>query len=132
MEHLNAEGIDRAFDVSVPLSGMDGYVRGALARMAAIPGCRAVVYGHIGDNNLHWNATRLDPAGDAAVDAAIYEPLADLSGSVSAEHGIGLEKRGKLGLSRSTAEIATMRAVKRALDPRNILNPGKILANPAG
>lgn len=126
VEHLNAEGIHRAFDVSVPLSGMDGYVRGALDRIAAIPGCRVVVYGHIGDNNLHWNTTRLDAAGDAAVDAAIYDPLAALSGSVSAEHGIGLEKRGKLGLSRSVAEIGAMRLVKRALDPENRLNPGKI------
>ena len=126
VEHLSTDGVHRSFDVSVPLSSMDGYVRGALARMAAIPGCRAVVYGHIGDNNLHWNTTRLDAAGDAAIDAAIYGPLADLSGSVSAEHGIGLEKRGKLGLSRSKAEIGAMRSVKRALDPENRLNPGKI------
>ncbi|GJE48297.1 hypothetical protein GOFOIKOB_1324 [Methylobacterium tardum] len=126
VEHLNADGIERAFDVSVPLAKMDGYVREALDRLAAIPGCRAVVYGHIGDNNLHWNTTRLDAAGNAAIDAAIYEPLAALNGSVSAEHGIGLEKRAKLKLSRSPEEIAVMRLVKRALDPDNRLNPGKI------
>lgn len=126
VENMNADGIVRAFDVSVPLDRMDGYVHGALARMETIPGCRAVVYGHIGDNNLHWNTTRLDAAGNAAIDAAIYEPLAELNGSVSAEHGIGLEKRGKLGLSRSPDELATMRLVKRALDPDNRLNPGKI------
>ncbi|MBE7200506.1 MAG: FAD-binding oxidoreductase [Parafilimonas terrae] len=126
VENMSADGIVRAFDVSVPLDRMDGYVRGALDRMAAIPGCRVVVYGHIGDNNLHWNTTRLDGPGNAAIDAAIYEPLAELNGSVSAEHGIGLEKRGKLGLSRSAEEIATMRLVKRALDPDNRLNPGKI------
>ncbi|MDP4022294.1 FAD-binding oxidoreductase [Methylobacterium sp. NEAU 140] len=126
VEHMNADGIHRAFDVSVPLARMDAYVTGALARLAAIPDCRAVVYGHIGDNNLHWNTTRLDAAGNTAIDAAIYEPLAELNGSVSAEHGIGLEKRGKLGLSRSGAEIAAMRLVKRALDPDNRLNPGKI------
>ncbi len=126
VENMNADGIDRPFDVSVPLDRMDDYVRGALARMAAIPDCRAVVYGHIGDNNLHWNTTQLDAARNAAIDAAIYEPLAELNGSVSAEHGIGLEKRGKLGLSRSAEELATMRLVKRALDPQNRLNPGKI------
>ncbi len=126
VENMNADGIERPFDVSVPLDKMDGYVRGALARMEAIPGCRAVVYGHIGDNNLHWNTTIHDAAGNAAVDAAIYEPLAELNGSVSAEHGIGLEKRSKLGLSRSPEEIATMRLVKRALDPAGRLNPGKI------
>ena len=127
VEHMNADGIDRPFDVSVPLSAMDGYVRGALARMAAIPDCRAVVYGHIGDNNLHWNTTRHGEAGDAAIEAAIYEPLAALNGSVSAEHGIGIEKRGKLKLSRSSEELSAMRLVKRALDPENRLNPGKIL-----
>lgn len=126
VENMNADGISRAFDVSVPLALMDGYVRGALARMEAIPGCRAVVYGHIGDNNLHWNTTDLDAAGNAAIDAAIYEPLAEMNGSVSAEHGIGLMKKGKLKLSRSPEEIATMRLVKRALDPDNRLNPGKV------
>lgn len=126
VEHMNADGIERAFDVSVPLDRMNGYVYAALARLHAIPGCRAVVYGHIGDNNLHWNTTRLDAAGNAAIDAAIYEPLAELNGSVSAEHGIGLEKKGKLPLSRSPEEVATMRLVKRALDPDNRLNPGKI------
>ena len=63
---------------------------------------------------------------NAAIDAAIYEPLAELNGSVSAEHGIGLEKRAKLKLSRSPEEIAVMRLVKRSLDPDNRLNPGKI------
>ncbi len=62
---------------------------------------------------------RLDAAGNAAIDAAIYAPLAELNGSVSAEHGIGLEKRGKLPLSRSPEEIGAMRLVKRALDPDN-------------
>ncbi|MCJ2076891.1 FAD-binding oxidoreductase [Methylobacterium sp. E-016] len=134
VEILVEAGLARPFDVSVPLSAMAGYVAEARARIAAIhPDAASVAYGHIGDNNIHWNTARLpDPALEAEVEAAIYEPLAALQGSVSAEHGIGLEKRGKLGLSRSTAEIATMRAVKRALDPRNILNPGKILANPAG
>jgi FAD/FMN-containing dehydrogenase len=126
VEHMNADGIGRSFDVSVPLAQMDGYVRAVLGRLATIPDCRALVYGHIGDNNLHWNTTSHDAAGDAAVDAAIYEPLAALNGSVSAEHGIGLEKRGKLRLSRSEAEIAAMRLVKRALDPDDRLNPGKI------
>lgn len=126
VENMNADGIERAFDVSVPLDRMDGYVREALARMATILGCRAVVYGHIGDNNLHWNTTDLDAAGNEAIDAAIYAPLAELNGSVSAEHGIGLMKRSKLKLSRSHEEIATMRLVKRALDPDNRLNPGKV------
>ncbi len=125
VENMNADGIDRAFDVSVPLDRMDGYVRGALARMSAIPGCAPRLRAYR-DNNLHWNTSTLDAAGNEAVDAAIYEPLAELNGSVSAEHGIGLMKRSKLKLSRSPEEIATMRLVKRALDPHNRLNPGKV------
>ena len=130
VELLGEAGLARPFDVSVPLSAMAGYVADARARIAAIhPDAASVAYGHVGDNNIHWNTARLpDPALEAEVEAAIYEPLAALQGSVSAEHGIGLEKRGKLGLSRSAAEIATMRAVKRALDPRGILNPGKIFS----
>jgi FAD/FMN-containing dehydrogenase len=58
----------------------------------------------------------------------VYRPLAAIGGSVSAEHGIGLEKRAYLPLSRSAAEIATMRLLKQALDPRGILNPGKVFA----
>lgn len=131
VEVLAGAGLARPFDVSVPLPAMAGYVARARARIAAIhPDAACVAYGHIGDNNIHWNTARLpDPALEAQVEAAIYAPLAALQGSVSAEHGIGLEKRGKLALSRSGAEIATMRAVKRALDPRNILNPGKILSD---
>ncbi|TXM75219.1 FAD-binding oxidoreductase [Methylobacterium sp. WL12] len=132
VELLGEAGLARPFDVSVPLSAMAGYVAEASARIAAIhPDAGSVAYGHVGDNNIHWNTARLpDPALEAQVEAAIYEPLAALQGSVSAEHGIGLEKRGKLGLSRSAAEIATMRAVKRALDPKGILNPGKIFSDP--
>ncbi|MFD0936517.1 FAD-binding oxidoreductase, partial [Methylobacterium trifolii] len=128
VEMLVPAGFGRPFDVSVPLSAMHDYVAAATRAVAAIrPGAGAVAYGHIGDGNIHWNTTPLgDPALEAQVDAAIYGPLTALSGSVSAEHGIGLAKRGKLGLSRSDSEVAVMRAVKQALDPRRILNPGKI------
>jgi FAD/FMN-containing dehydrogenase len=60
------------------------------------------------------------------VERCVYEPLRSISGSISAEHGIGLERKAYLEISRSPAEIATMRALKTALDPRGILNPGKI------
>jgi FAD/FMN-containing dehydrogenase len=60
------------------------------------------------------------------VEAAVYEPLRAIGGSVSAEHGVGLEKKPYLEISRQSAEIDLMRAVKRALDPKGILNPGKI------
>jgi FAD/FMN-containing dehydrogenase len=81
------------------------------------------------DGNLHIViAAGDDPATRARVEAMVYQPLAAIGGSVSAEHGIGLEKRSYLPLSRSAEEIATMRLVKRALDPKGILNPGKVFS----
>jgi FAD/FMN-containing dehydrogenase len=85
-----------------------------------------MVFGHLGDCNLHLIAGVGDADSRHAVEEIIYGALKGRSGSVSAEHGIGLEKRRYLPLSRSEAEIALMRRLKRALDPRNILNPGKI------
>ncbi len=117
------------FDVSLAIADMPGYLdvlRRGLAECA--PGARLYVFGHVADGNLHLTVA----AGEAheatfeAVERCVYEPLRAISGSVSAEHGIGLERKAYLGISRSAAEIATMRALKAALDPRGILNPGKI------
>jgi FAD/FMN-containing dehydrogenase len=81
------------------------------------------------DGNLHIVvAAGDDPATRARVEDIVYRPLAAIGGSVSAEHGIGLEKRAYLPLSRTAAEISTMRLLKQALDPRGILNPGKVFA----
>jgi FAD/FMN-containing dehydrogenase len=82
----------------------------------------------MGDGNLHFLISVGDGSDSArrAVNECVYEPLADIGGSVSAEHGIGLEKKRYLGLSRSEAEIGLMRTLKKALDPKGILNPGKI------
>jgi FAD/FMN-containing dehydrogenase len=90
---------------------------------------RSFVFGHMADGNLHLViAAGDDEATRAAVENMVYGPLAAIGGSVSAEHGIGLEKRAYLPLSRSEAEIATMRLLKAALDPKGILNPGKVFA----
>src|SRR6185437_1157548 len=88
--------------------------------------------GHIGDGNLHFFVTPGTKAGDvdelhAATDEMVYRPLRDLGGSVSAEHGIGLEKKAWLSVSRSQGEIELMKTLKRALDPKCILNPGKVI-----
>ena len=120
------------FDVSLPILEMESYVtvvRGAL--QASRPDSLSLmVFGHLGDCNLHLIIGVGDGSPEArhAVEAIVYGSLEGRSGSVSAEHGIGLEKRSYLPLSRSEAEIALMRRLKRALDPHNILNPGKIFA----
>lgn len=119
------------FDISVCIVDMEDYVadiRHALA--ARWPGSSLVVFGHLGDGNLHVIAGVGDAGAEArhAVEAIVYGALRERRGSVSAEHGIGLEKRAYLGWSRGTEEIALMRRLKQMLDPRNILNPGKVLA----
>ncbi len=119
------------FDVSLPIREMDGYVRALEAAVLAKWGseARVVVFGHLGDGNLHiLVAPRpFGPETRGEVEEIVYRPLQALNGSISAEHGIGLEKRDWLGISRSSEEIALMRAVKAALDPKGLLNPGKVL-----
>jgi FAD/FMN-containing dehydrogenase len=93
------------------------------------PGCTALVYGHLGDGNLHLIVHVPDVAQQPAeaIETAIYDLVRRYDGAVSAEHGIGTLKRKVLGHSRSPDELAAMRAIKAALDPKNILNPGKVL-----
>ncbi|MFQ5562240.1 MAG: FAD-binding oxidoreductase [Parvularculaceae bacterium] len=118
------------FDVSMPMRHMNDYVETLSAALKEKwdDKARMVVFGHIGDGNLHIAVTVGSDDDDArkAVEELVYSPLEAIGGSVSAEHGIGLEKKKYLRLSRSPEELATMRAIKRALDPNNILNPGKV------
>jgi FAD/FMN-containing dehydrogenase len=123
------------FDVSLPIVSMEGYVRQIRAELAAAFGPVDVhIFGHLADGNLHihvWGAG-IDEAKDhARVETIVYQPLQALGGSISAEHGIGLRKKPYLHYSRTPEEIALMRQLKAALDPRGILNPGKII-DPAG
>jgi FAD/FMN-containing dehydrogenase len=118
------------FDVSLPIENMKAYVEEVNGSVRAFAGeNRSFVFGHMADGNLHLViAAGDDSATRAKVEDLVYRPLAAIGGSVSAEHGIGLEKRDYLPLSRTAAEIATMRTLKRALDPKGILNPGKVFA----
>ncbi len=124
-----------AFDVSLGIADMEAYVAEVRAALAARwPATSSlVVFGHLGDGNLHVIAGVGDRAPEArhAVEETVYGPLRRCGGSISAEHGIGLQKREFLGWTRSPAELALMRTLKRALDPNNILNPGKILDSAA-
>jgi FAD/FMN-containing dehydrogenase len=118
------------FDVSLPIGNMKEYAREVCESVRAYAGeNRAFVFGHMADGNLHIVVAAGDDAATRAkVEDMVYRPLAAIGGSVSAEHGIGLEKRAYLSLSRTPAEIATMRLLKQALDPKGILNPGKVFA----
>lgn len=118
------------FDVSLPIENMKDYVEEITDSVRAFAGDnRAFVFGHMADGNLHIAVAAGDDAATRAkVEDFVYRPLAKIGGSVSAEHGIGLEKRAYLPLSRTPAEISTMRLLKNALDPRGILNPGKVFA----
>ena len=118
------------YDVSLPIPTMPGYVdevRDGLERGWRDPKC--VVFGHLGDGNLHVvvGVGNGDLATRRKVEEIVYGALRSRSGSVSAEHGIGTEKRKYLPWSRTEAELVVMRALKQTLDPRGILNPGKVL-----
>ena len=118
-----------AFDVSVPASDMEAFVADAKANVAAqFPDARFVTYGHIGDGNLHLmvGTGKADDQTHDAVDRAVFEVVQRYNGSISAEHGIGSAKRAYIGYTRTPAELALMKAIKRTMDPANILNPDKM------
>lgn len=133
-ESLSATGLPHKNDVSLPISGLDAFCAD-LERLfeERYPGWEICLFGHVGDGNLHINVMKPQSMDKAEFHKKTKEADRDLfavvqkhGGSISAEHGIGLLKKPFLGFTRSEAEIAVMRSVKRALDPRNILNPGKI------
>jgi FAD/FMN-containing dehydrogenase len=137
-EHSEAqkrEGASVKNDVSVPVSKVPELIRRATtACEALIPGVRCVPFGHMGDGNIHFNLEQpegADPAWFLAQDHAIMDTVnavvRDLDGSFSAEHGIGLLKPYMMPDWRGGAELAVMQRIKHALDPRGIMNPGKVL-----
>ena len=127
-EAISAAGVPHKLDVSVPVAALAAFREelGPAVRAAAGPACRVIVFGHLGAGNLHVNLLGPGPGEDAA-DEAVLRLAAAHGGSVSAEHGIGRAKARWLRLSRSAAEIAAMRAIKHALDPAGLLNPGELL-----
>lgn len=117
------------FDVSLRLSRMESYVAEVNRRLKKEYGDYTLfTFGHMGDGNLHFVASvgKGGPEHREKVERCVYEPLRDIGGSVSAEHGVGLEKKPYLSVSRSAEEISVMRTLKLALDPKGILNPGKV------
>jgi FAD/FMN-containing dehydrogenase len=117
------------FDVSLPIREVDAYIRSIRERLTeAWPDQQLLVFGHLGDGNIHLAISAGPESGQVRteVEQIVYEPLGALQGSVSAEHGIGLEKKPYLSWCRTGPEIELMKLMKRTLDPNAILNPGKI------
>ncbi|MEJ8853995.1 FAD-binding oxidoreductase [Variovorax robiniae] len=130
------EGLNIKHDISIAVSRIPAFVASTDALLQReIPGVRLVNFGHLGDGNLHYNVQA--PAdGDskaflrdeeARVNTLVYEAVAEFGGSFSAEHGIGALKVDKLEKHKSPVALGMMRAIKRGLDPQNILNPGRVL-----
>lgn len=125
------------FDISLPLAQMDAFANDCVEALSQRwPGHRTVRFGHLGDGNLHLTTDARSLAGLTPAEAThtveqlVYGLVAQRGGSVSAEHGIGLHKKPYLSASRTPAELAVMHAIKRALDPLNLLNPGKVFDVP--
>ena len=134
-EAQNYEGHSVKHDVSVPLSRIAEFIERADQALAeAYPGVRCVAFGHIGDGNIHYNpAQPLDADGGAfaaeygAINRIVHDLISDLNGSISAEHGLGRLRREEVRRYKSEVEMDLMRTVKEALDPANIMNPGKVI-----
>ena len=134
-EAQRIDGVSIKHDVSVPVSCISEFMRRAdEALMQAFPAIRIVAFGHIGDGNIHYNCSkpqtaenRVFLASQADVNRIVYDIVASLGGSISAEHGLGQLKRDEIGRYKSALELELMRSVKRALDPHNLMNPGKVL-----
>ena len=134
-EAQKREGASLKHDVSVPIACVGDFISAANEAVCKIlPGVRVVAFGHVGDGNIHYNLSKpkeSDPAtflrNREALASVVYDVVEHFAGSISAEHGIGQAKRAQLAKYRSKTEIGLMRTIKAALDPQNIMNPGKVI-----
>jgi FAD/FMN-containing dehydrogenase len=134
-EAQRREGPNIKHDISLPVSAIPAFLHDAERALArALPGARLVVFGHLGDGNLHYNVAA--PAGAPAHDfmdntstanRIVHDRVVAAGGSISAEHGIGQLKRDELAHYKSPLELELMRRIKAAFDPRGMLNPGKVM-----
>ncbi|WCL52629.1 FAD-binding oxidoreductase [Gimibacter soli] len=129
------EGASIKHDIAVPVTSVPAFLKDGTALIEARwPGARVIAFGHVGDGNIHFNVS-VPKGGDGkvflkeweAMNAAVHDLVVSMGGSISAEHGIGTLKRGELGRLKPAAELEAMRAIKRALDPKGILNPGVLI-----
>ena len=130
------EGANIKHDIALPVSQVARFVAGTdAALLRAFPGIRLVNFGHLGDGNLHYNVQAPDGADAAAflrdheqaVNGIVYDAVGEYAGSISAEHGVGALKRDELAQRKSPVALQLMRAIKQALDPNGLMNPGRVL-----
>lgn len=129
------EGKNIKHDVSVPISRIGGFISETDALLQqAFPQCRMVTFGHLGDGNLHYNVSPPENVPDEEfirrqkeVNRVVHDSVHRFGGSISAEHGLGALKREEIRLYKSELEIRLMQQIKQALDPQNLMNPGKVL-----
>ncbi len=134
-EAQKPEGGSIKHDVSVPIARIPEFIETASnAVETLVPGARPVPFGHIGDGNIHFNISVPKGADNAAflarweeISRVVHDIVHRFGGSISAEHGLGVMKHNEIARYKSAAELDVMRALKRTLDPNNILNPGKLL-----
>jgi FAD/FMN-containing dehydrogenase len=135
-EAQKREGLSIKHDIGLPISHIPAFINDASAALEErFPGIRIVAFGHIGDGNLHYNLSYADAAQNAALIAQsqdahqiVYEVVTRLGGSIAAEHGIGQLKTGWLQQHAPAGSIHLMRQLKNALDPKGLMNPGKVIA----
>ena len=129
-------GLNIKHDISLPVSAIPGFVAEMDAVLGAyLSGIEVIDFGHLGDGNLHYNvqapagvaAAEFLAAHEAAINELVYDAVQQRGGSISAEHGIGRLKREELAQRKDPTALALMRSIKRALDPLNLLNPGRVL-----
>jgi FAD/FMN-containing dehydrogenase len=119
------------FDVSLAVADVGDYIDQVMSRIHGdIPDAVVAAFGHLGDNNIHISVLcdGVKTTHARTIEKHVYESLVPYAGAISAEHGIGLEKKPYLSISRSPEEIELMKSLKRSLDPKNILNPGKVIS----
>ncbi|HUJ47618.1 MAG TPA: FAD-binding oxidoreductase [Rhizomicrobium sp.] len=134
-EAQKLEGASIKHDISVPIAEIPRFLdQGIAAVSRLIPGARPVPFGHLGDGNIHFNFNAPRGGDEGAflarwdeVNRAVHDIVLHFEGSISAEHGVGVLKRAEIARTKSATEIEIMRALKRTLDPHNILNPGKVV-----
>ena len=119
----------------MPISNVPAFIELADAALKReFPGVRIVAFGHIGDGNIHYNASMPEPVKNAPflahsqkVNRIVYDIVAQLNGSISAEHGLGQLKRDEIRHYKNALELELMRNIKQTLDPKGLMNPGKVL-----